>query len=111
MYTTFNTSDYRSLAPGIKMRPLVFGQKTLLCEFMLEKGYQIPWHNHPYEQTGFLVSGHLIFRIGEENQETHPGDSWCIPENIFHSVDVLEDAYVLELFSPPRPDYLPGNLK
>jgi quercetin dioxygenase-like cupin family protein len=56
-----------------------------------------------------LISGEVIFRIGEEVYETHPGDSWCIPENVPHSVDILEDAHVIELFSPPRPDYMPQN--
>lgn len=89
------------------MRPLAFEQKTLLCEFHLEKGHRLPLHHHPYEQTGFLLSGKLNFRIGEEWFRAEPGDSWSIPENVQHEVEVLEDSVVMELFSPIRPDYLP----
>jgi len=111
MFTKNNSSDYKPLITGIRIRPLVYGQKTNLCEFLLEQGHQLPWHNHPYEQTGFLISGKLIFRIGDESHETLPGDSWCIPENVFHGVEVLENSHVVEIFSPVRPDYLPENLK
>jgi quercetin dioxygenase-like cupin family protein len=111
MYTKSNSSEFKHLLPGIQIRPLVFGKKTHLCEFLLLQGYNLPWHNHPYEQTGFLISGKLRFTIGERVFDSHPGDSWCIPENEFHGVEVLENAHVLELFSPVRPDYLPENLK
>lgn len=89
------------------MRPLAFESKTILCEFKLEKDSNIPSHLHPYEQTGYLISGKLNFRIGNEWFLAEPGDSWSIPENIEHQVKVLENSVVLELFSPIRPDYLP----
>lgn len=111
MYTKNNSSEFKPLIPGVRMRPLVFGERTHLCEFLLQQGYKLPWHNHPYEQTGFLISGKLRFKIGEEVFDTLPGDSWCIPENEFHGVEVLENSHLVELFSPVRPDYLPENLK
>ena len=111
MYTKKDTLEFRQLLPGVRFRPLVYGEKTHLCEFLLEKGYQIPWHHHPYEQTGYMVSGRVNFRIGEEYHETFPGDSWSIPGNVPHWVEILEDSHILELFSPPRPDYLPQNVK
>ncbi len=89
------------------MRPLVFEQKTILCEFKLDKGYKLPAHIHPYEQTGYLVSGKLNFRMENKWRIAEAGDSWSIPENMEHEVDILEDSVVLELFSPIRPDYLP----
>jgi quercetin dioxygenase-like cupin family protein len=107
MYTKFNTSEYKSTAPGVRMRPLVYEQKTILCEFLLEHGHQLAHHNHPYD----LISGKLRFHIGEEYFDTLPGDSWCIPENVFHDVYVIEDSHLVELFSPIRPDYLPENTK
>lgn len=107
MFTKKDTRDFRKLIEGVQMRPLVFEKKTILCEFKLEKGCQLPAHDHPYEQTGYLISGKLNFRIGKDWQITDAGDSWCIPENVEHEVEILEDSVVLELFSPIRPDYLP----
>jgi len=107
MYSKNNSSDYKPLIPGVRMRPLVWGHKTHLCEFQLQQGYKLPWHNHPYEQTGFLISGKLNFRIDQSWHIAEAGDSWSIPENVEHEVEILENSTVLELFSPIRPDYLP----
>jgi quercetin dioxygenase-like cupin family protein len=89
------------------MRPLAWEEKTILCEFKLEKGHKIPSHHHPYEQTGFLISGNINFRIDKIWHLAETGDSWSIPENVEHEVEILENSVVLELFSPIRPDYLP----
>lgn len=107
MFTKKNTGSFKPLLEGITMRPLAWEEKTILCEFKLEKGFKIPAHKHPYEQTGYLLSGKLNFRIGKTWNLAESGDSWSIPENVEHEVEILEDSVVLELFSPIRPDYLP----
>lgn len=107
MFLKYNTHPFRELIEGVSMQPLAFGVRTNLCEFRLKKGYSIPSHNHPYEQTGYLISGKLNFRIGEKWFQAEPGDSWSIQLNEEHEVETLEDSIVLELFSPLRPDYLP----
>jgi quercetin dioxygenase-like cupin family protein len=107
MFTKKDTRNFRPLIEGVTMRPLAWEEKTILCEFKLEKGHKIPSHQHPYEQTGYLISGKLNFRIAKTWHLAHAGDSWSIPENVEHEVEILEDSVVLELFSPIRPDYLP----
>lgn len=107
MFKKKESGQFRELIKGVKMKPLVFENKTILCEFHLEKGNVLPAHAHPYEQTGFLQSGKLNFRIDQNWHLAEPGDSWCIPENVEHEVEILEDAVVFELFTPIRPDYLP----
>ena len=94
---------------GVEMRPLVFEEKTIMCEFKLAKGKVLPAHHHPYEQTGYLLKGKLNFRMDKTWQLAEAGDSWCIPENVEHEVEILEDSHVLEVFSPIRPDYLPTD--
>lgn len=91
------------------MRPLAFEKRSNLCEFKLSKGYRLPAHSHPFEQTGTLISGKLNFRIADKWNLAEPGDSWSIPENVEHEVEIIEDSVVLEVFSPLRPDYLPEN--
>lgn len=107
MFTKKDTRNFHPLIEGVTKRPLVWEEKTILCEFKLEKGHKIPAHHHPYEQTGYLLSGKLNFRIGQTSNIAETGDSWSIPENVEHEVEILEDSVVLELFSPIRPDYLP----
>lgn len=107
MFTKKDTRDFRPLIAGVSMRPLAWEKNTLLCEFNLQKGHKIPAHRHPYEQTGHLISGKMNFRINKTWQLVEPGDSWSIPENVEHEVEILENSDVFELFSPIRPDYLP----
>ncbi len=107
MFTKKDTRSFKPLLEGITMRALAWEEKTILCEFKLEKGNRIPPHKHPYEQTGYLISGKLNFRIDKTWNSAESGDSWSIPENVEHEVEILEDSVVLELFSPIRPDYLP----
>jgi quercetin dioxygenase-like cupin family protein len=107
MFSKKETYSGRELLEGVTMRPLAFGEKSNLCQFRLAKGKRLPSHNHPYEQTGTLVSGKLNFRIENTWFLAEPGDAWSIPENVEHEVEILEDSVVLETFSPVRPDYLP----
>ncbi len=107
MFNRQSESGYAAPLPGITQKTLVYGDKTLLTEFRLGKGCVLPRHAHPYEQTGYLVSGHLRLSIGSEEFDVHPGDSWNIPMNVEHGARVEEDSVAVEAFSPPRPDYLP----
>jgi quercetin dioxygenase-like cupin family protein len=109
MFTKQSDTDYRALVDGVEMKPLTHGEKTLLARFHLEKGAVIPMHAHIYEQTGFMLSGRMQFTIGDEKLDCEPGDSWCIPGDVLHGVEVLEDSVVVEVFSPVREDYLPDK--
>jgi quercetin dioxygenase-like cupin family protein len=100
---------YKAILPGIQMKTLVYGEKTLLVEFRLEGGRSLPRHAHPYEQTGYLVSGHIRLTIGTETYELFPGDSWCVPTNVEHGAETYVDSVAVEVFSPVREDYLPEH--
>ncbi len=88
------------------MKALVHGQRTLLCEFRVGKGGMIPWHKHPHEQTGYLVEGKMTLNTEQGTCELEPGDAWCISGDELHSAEILEDALLVEVFSPVRQDYL-----
>jgi len=99
-------TGYKEVMEGVRLKTLVYGEKTLLCEFRLEKGKILPNHTHPHEQTGYLVSGLINLIIGDEKIEAGPGDSWSIPGNVEHGVEILADSVAIEVFSPVREDYL-----
>jgi len=107
MFAKHTTGAYTQALPGVERKTLVYGERTLLTEFRLQAGSQLPQHSHPHEQTGYLVKGRCRFTIGMEAFDVAPGDSWCIPKNVEHGVQVLEDAVAVEVFSPVRTDYLP----
>lgn len=101
---------YIKVFQGIKRKTLVYGNETLLSEFRLSKDEVLPLHKHPEEQTGYLISGHIILTIDGESYDMKPGDSWSIPENKAHGAKILEDSVALEVFSPVREDYIPNSI-
>jgi len=99
-------NGYINVFEGIKRKTLVYGDKTLLTEFILSKDKILPAHKHPEEQTGYLVSGHILLTIDGEVHDMEPGDSWSIPGNAKHGAEIKEDSVALEVFSPVREDYI-----
>ncbi len=105
MISRHSDKNYHPIIEGIRIKTLVLGEATLMTEVHLSNKSTLPRHDHPYEQTGYLVFGKLLLQIGEKKYEMNKGDSWCIPKNISHQAETLEDSIALEIFSPPREDY------
>ena len=110
MFYKKEQSGYKEIIPGIKLKTLSYGDKTLLSGFLFEQGHSLPRHHHSCEQTGYLVSGSLMLTIGDDSYEVTPGDSWVIQSNIIHSAAAVENSVIIEVFSPVREEYLPHNL-
>jgi quercetin dioxygenase-like cupin family protein len=106
MFYKKENSSYRQPLEGVSFKSLVYGEKTHLTEFKLDKGSNIPKHAHHHEQTGYLISGRMKFTIAGEVFLAEEGDGWNIPSDVEHGVEVLENAVVIEVFSPAREDYL-----
>ncbi|KAB2888429.1 MAG: cupin domain-containing protein [Desulfobulbaceae bacterium] len=110
MFHKANPDGYKPVLPGIHFKTLVFGEQALFSDFRMQAGSNVPSHSHMYEQTGYLVSGKIRLTIGDEVFTVEPGDSWCIHSNVSHSAEILDDSVAIEVFSPVREDYLPGNI-
>ncbi|HVU19043.1 MAG TPA: cupin domain-containing protein [Candidatus Didemnitutus sp.] len=106
MFARWTPDGARDPFPGVTFKTLVHGANTLLTEFHLKGGHTLPRHSHPHEQTGYLVSGALRLRVGDRVFEARPGDAWCIPGNVEHEAQVLEDSVAVEVFAPVRKEYL-----
>jgi isopentenyl-diphosphate delta-isomerase type 1 len=107
MFTKKNLDGYQTPIAGIRYKTLAYGEKTLLAEFKLEKDSILPEHEHPHEQTGYLISGKIRLIIENEEHDVSPGDSWSIPGGVLHKAEIVEDSVAIEVFSPVREDYLP----
>jgi quercetin dioxygenase-like cupin family protein len=107
MFYKSDDDGYRQVLPGIDLKTLTFGKSTLFTEFRMKAGSCLPPHAHPHEQTGYLVQGKLVLKIGSEEFEVSPGDCWCIESNTEHAARILEDSVAVEIFSPVREEYLP----
>ncbi len=106
MIVSKNSEGYKELVQGVWLKTLVNGDLTHMTQVKLEKGAVIPEHTHLHEQTGYLVSGSLRFFSGELENIVSEGDSWCFAGGYLHGAEALEDTLVIEVFSPPRKDYL-----
>jgi quercetin dioxygenase-like cupin family protein len=106
MFYKKENSPYRQPLEGESFKSLAYGEKTHLTEFRLDIGSNIPKHSHPNEQTGYLISGKMKFTINGEVFMAEAGVGWNIVGDIEHGVEVLENAVVIEVFSPAREDYL-----
>ena len=107
MFYKKDPAGYKTMLDGVQLKTLVWGERTLLCEFKIEKGKGLPSHTHPHEQTGYLISGRMRFTIGGETFEAEPGDSWSIRGDVGHAAEALEESKGVEIFSPVREEYLP----
>lgn len=106
MYTQPSPNNFGYARPGITIKTIAYGEKTLMIEVHLDKGSELPMHQHPQEQTGYLVSGRMLLTIGGVAHDVLPGGSWCIPADVPHKADMLEACVAVEVFSPLREDYL-----
>jgi quercetin dioxygenase-like cupin family protein len=91
--------------PGIIRRTLVHGPNMMICEFNLQAGSNLPIHTHPHEQAGYVVSGRIRLTLNGETHDLGAGDSYYAAPNVPHGAAVLENAVVVDTFSPPREDY------
>ena len=94
------------LIEGIFRKTLVYDDKLMLVRFRLLKNANLPIHSHPHEQMGYILSGKLEFNVNDKTKILESGDSYIIKSNIKHGVNVLEDSIVLDIFTPPREDYI-----
>lgn len=109
MFYKANHDGFKKVLPGIKLKTLVYGDKTLFTEFRMDAGAVLLKHAHIHEQTGYLTEGKIRLTIGKEVFEVEKGDCWCIPSNMEHGAEILKDSVAIEVFSPVREEYLPEN--
>jgi quercetin dioxygenase-like cupin family protein len=92
-------------------RRVVSGERAMLAHIYLEKGAVVPTHSHENEQITYLLEGALKFWLGEEEEEMvlRAGEVLHIPSHVPHKAEALEDCVDVDVFSPPRQDWLDGT--
>jgi len=93
-------------------RTFVTGDRVMLAQLHMAKGAIVPRHEHENEQLTYILSGHLRFWTGAEEDEeaidVRAGEVLHLPSHLPHRVEALEDTLHLDVFSPPREDWLSG---
>jgi quercetin dioxygenase-like cupin family protein len=90
-------------------RRLITGDRMMLAHVYLKKGTIVPRHSHENEQLTYILEGALRFWIGEDESEVidvRAGEVLHIPSNVTHKAEALEETLDVDIFSPPRQDWL-----
>lgn len=90
-------------------RRLITGDRMMLAHVYLKKGCLVPQHQHENEQLTYVLEGALRFWIGanrEQQLDVNAGEVLHLPANVPHEALALEDTLDVDVFSPPRQDWL-----
>lgn len=93
-------------------RKLVTGTQMMLAHVYLKRDAVVPLHSHHNEQLTYILSGALHFKIGADRSKevtVRAGEVLLIPSNVPHEALALEDTLDVDVFSPPRQDWLDGT--
>ena len=95
-------------------RRIVTAERMMITHVYLKKGCLVPKHHHENEQITYILEGVLRFRLGEDGAQVvdvHAGEVLCIPSDLPHTAEALEDTLDVDIFDPPRRDWLDGTDK
>ncbi len=112
---SWNDVPLEELSPLISRR-LISSERMMLAHVHLKKGAIVPAHDHHNEQFTYILSGTLRFWIGEHADapgetfmDIHAGEVLVIPSHVRHRAEALEDTLDVDVFNPPRQDWLDGT--
>ena len=92
--------------PGITRRILARGGAIMGVEATFAKGAVGAAHRHPHEQFSYILSGSFEYQVEGEKYILHKGDTYYVAPNELHGATALEDAVILDIFTPQREDFL-----
>jgi len=94
--------------PSLK-RQMIHGETMTVARLEMKKGAFVPVHSHHNEQITTLEKGRLKFVLDGKEVVLNAGESLQIPPNLPHSAEAIEDSVAVDIFSPPREDWIRGD--
>ncbi len=108
-HTNWDDIPIEPLNPLIGRQFLV-GTNVMIARVLLKQGAVVPLHNHHNEQVSYILEGALKFILkadtGDKEIIVRAGEVLCIPPNLPHEAHALEDTVALDIFNPPRQDWI-----
>jgi quercetin dioxygenase-like cupin family protein len=104
-YIPWQTIPLEDLNPLLQ-RQFVVGQEIMLARVLLKKGCIVPEHSHHNEQLTYILDGALKFWIDGKEIVVNAGEVLCIPSHMPHKAEALVDTIDLDVFAPPRADWI-----
>ncbi len=90
-------------------RRVLAGNRCMMVWWSIKAGAQAAAHKHPHEQFVWMLKGRMDFRLGDDRRSMVGGDVAVIPSGVEHEAFFVEDTEVVDMFSPPRDDFLVGG--
>jgi len=90
-------------------RRVLSGKQGMIVWWSIKAGAHAAAHQHPHEQIVWMLKGKMEFRIGGERRLMGPGDVAVIPGSVEHEAWFPEDSEAIDVFAPPREDFLAGG--
>ena len=97
---------------GTITRKLITSERMMIAHVFLKKGDEVPQHSHENEQITYILEGALHFWLGERGEReltVHAGEVLVIPSYLPHRALAMEDTLDVDVFNPPRQDWLDGS--
>lgn len=104
-YTHWKDVELEKLNPLLD-RQFIVGENVMVSRLVLRKGCVVPLHSHVNEQISVILEGALQFDIDGKKIVVRPGEVLCIPPNMPHRAEALEDTIDFDIFNPPRSDWI-----
>ena len=101
----WNQVTREELNPKIA-REMVVGEQIMLARVLMKKGAHVPLHHHVNEQVTYILEGALKLAVDGKEIVVNAGEVLCIPPDMPHEAWALEDTVDLDVFNPPRQDWL-----
>ncbi len=107
----FDDMEWEHLSDKIR-RKMVYGEKAMLTLIELDDGTVVPQHSHENEQITYVLSGRMRFWFGADREteiEVGPGETLVIPSSVPHEALMIGDVVEMDIFAPPRQDWIDGT--
>jgi len=105
IYIVRSTEAKQRESFGVSFDLLAIGPQSMVTKMRYRKDNIIPFHSHPNEQSGYLLSGRIRVLTRDSKHELTPGDTYAIPANVEHSIEIIDAAEEIQVFTPPREDF------
>jgi unsaturated pyranuronate lyase len=104
-YIPWNSVELEDLNPLLQ-RQFIVGQQVMLARVLLKKGSIVPLHSHHNEQVTYILEGALKFWIDGREIVVNAGEVLTIPPHMPHKAEAMADTVDLDIFCPPREDWI-----
>jgi len=102
---SWNVVELEELSPLLR-RQMVVGKDVMVARIALRQGCSVPLHHHHNEQVSCILEGALKFWIDGKEIVVRGGEVLTIPPHMPHSAEAMEDTVALDVFCPPRMDWI-----